>query len=169
MIRFVFLLALLPCLFASCLMSAPAEWAPSEIPLCSPQRLSEICRMALERDGLVLLNQGFDPRTRTLVSAWDKELHPFKGHGYRERAHIRYEAGTEPGMLLLSVRVEREINENLAKPLDPQYAKWTEGPDNPERARILLQYVRSLLGTELNIGKKAREEAEKEKAYGDWE
>lgn len=163
------LLSSIPSLCASCIISAPAEWSPAEVPLCSPQRLWEISRMAMERDGLVVLNQSFDPRTRTLVSAWDKELHPFKGHGYRERAHVRYEAGTEPGMLLLSVRVEREINENLAKPLDPQYAKWTEGPDNPERARILLQYMHSLLGSELNLGKRAKEQAEKEKEYGKWE
>jgi len=163
------LLSTIPCLLTSCIVSAPAEWSPAEIPLCSPQRLWEVSRMAMERDGLVLLNQSFDPRTRTLVSAWDKELHPFKGHGYRERAHVRYEAGSEPGTLTLSVRVEREINENLAKPLDPQYAKWTEGPDNPERARVILQYVRSLLGTELEIGKRAAEKKEKEKEYGKWE
>jgi len=169
MIRILLLCTLLPGLFASCLSSAPEEWAPAEVPLCSPQRLWEISRMALERDGLVLLARDFDPKTRTLVSAWDKELHPFKGKGYRERAHVRYDAGDKPGTLLLSVRVEREVNENLSKPLDPQYAEWSEAADNPQRAEIILQYIRSILGTELNIGKKAAEQKEKEKKYGEWE
>lgn len=170
MIRLHSLLSLLALLLLpSCASAPPEQWAPGSIPMCSPERLWEVTRLALEHNGFSLLEQGYDPRTRSLSSAWDKDLHPFKGHGFRERAHVRYEVGEEPDTLLLSVRVEREVNENLAKPLDPEYAQWAEAPDNPERARFVLQYVRSLLGTQLELGKKAPREKAKEKEHGRWE
>jgi hypothetical protein len=147
-------LTLFPC-FTSCLLTTPAEWTPVEVPLCSRDRLWEIARMAMEQDGFVLSRE-FDPKTHTVISSWDKELHPFKGHGYRERAHLRYEAGETPGTLLVSMRVEREINENLSKPFDPQYADWAAAPDNPERAAVVLQYIRSMLGMEFKMGGKEK-------------
>jgi caffeoyl-CoA O-methyltransferase len=41
----------------------------------------------------VLVNE-FDPKTREAHSGWNVELHPFKGHGYRERAIVGYELGS---------------------------------------------------------------------------
>ena len=161
--RLLSLLSLLPFCFASCLTGSPEEWIPAEVPLCSTTRLHEVVRMTMEQDGFLVLNQSFNPKTKTFTSGWETELHPFKGHGFRERAHVMYESGKNPGMMRLSVRVENEVNENLAKPLDPSYAMWSPAPDNPGRARVMLQYMRSLLGSELNMGKKARVKPEQER------
>ncbi len=155
-------------LFPSCASGPPAAWVPSAIPACSAMRLWEITRLAMEREGFVVLQRGFDPKTRTATSGWRKELHPFKGRGYRERVLVRYGAGAQAGTMKIGVRIEREINQNLSKPLDPEYADWGEAPDNTERAKVVLQYIRSLLGPDLNIGKKTGLEKEKEKKYGEW-
>jgi len=46
------------------------------------------------------------------------------------------------GKFKIEVRVEREVNKNLARPLDPQYADWESGPDAVERAKFLLQLIK---------------------------
>ena len=52
---------------------------------------------------------------------------------------------TDDGRLSLEVRVQRQVNKNLARPLDPQYADWEEVRDSAERARLLLQIIKSSL------------------------
>jgi len=155
-------------LFASCAAPSGERWAPSEVPMCSTMRLWEITRIAMEKEGFVVVHRGFDPKTRMAVSGWDRDLHPFRGQGIRERAHVRYKASSNAGKLTLAVRIERQVNQNLAKPLDPEYADWEAGTDNPERAKVVLQYIRSMLGTQLEIGKTI-DVKEKEKEYGKWE
>jgi hypothetical protein len=119
--------------------------------MCSTMRLWEIARLALEKNGFPVVQQGFNPVDNSVVSGWDKDLHPFKGNGYRERAHIRFKRSENAGKLIVGVRVEQEINENLAKPLDAEYAEWVEAPDNPARAKVVLQYVQSMLGQGLDL------------------
>jgi hypothetical protein len=140
-------------LLASCGALGPSpEWTPYEVPMVSSMRLWEVTRLAMEKNGFPVIHQGFDPKTRTAESGWDLQLHPFKGRGYRERLHVRYETADSAGKLLLSVRVEREVNQALAKPLDPSYAEWERSPDNTGRARVVLQYVQGLLGPEFEVG-----------------
>ena len=51
----------------------------------------------------------------------------------------------EDGNFEVRVRVEREANMDLVRPLDPSFAKWEERPDDEQRARLLLQTIRSQL------------------------
>ena len=157
-------LFLLAPMFGGCLAVDKPQWTPVEVPLCSTTRLWEISRLAMQKNGFPVVHRGFDPKTKTAVSGWRKDLHPFKGHGYRERMYVRYKSGESPGTLTLGVRVEMQINDNLAKPLDPSYAEWIPAPDNTNRAKVVLQYIRSLLGDQLNIGKTLSEKEQAERA-----
>jgi hypothetical protein len=125
--------------------------------------------MAMEREGFPVMRQGFDPRSGLALSGWRRDLHPFKGHGYRERVEVSYKGGEQPGRMVLMVRVAQEINDNVAKPLDLEYAEWVPGPDNQERARVMLQYMRSMLGVQFEVGRKVKQGAPAEKEYGSWE
>lgn len=126
--------------------------------MCSTMRLWEITRLSMEKNGFPIVSTSFDPIDRMAVSGWDRQMHPFKGNGIRERVHVRFRRSENAGKLVIGVRVEQEINENLARPLDPQYAEWTASDDNPERAKVVLQYLRSMLGQDLQIGKTVSEE-----------
>lgn len=156
------LFLLLP-MFCSCLGSPPEQWSPEDVPMCSTMRLWEITRLAMEKNGFPVVHQGFDPKTKAAISGWKKDLHPFKGHGTRERIHVRYKRSEAAGMLTIGVRVEQELNDNLSHPLDPSYAKWIEAPDNTGRALVVLQYIRSLLGDDLELGETLTEEELQEK------
>ncbi|MFT7670225.1 MAG: hypothetical protein ACI8X5_002933 [Planctomycetota bacterium] len=137
----------------SCYIPHPEVWNAEEIPMCSTMRLWEITRMAMEKNGFPIVKIGFDPKDNITVSGWQRSLHPFKGRGIRERVYVRFRRSENAGQLVLGVRVEQQINENLAKPLDPEYADWQPSNDNPDRAKVVLQYMRSILGQELNIGR----------------
>jgi len=141
----------------ACAVIHPSQWTAEEIPMCSQMRLWEITRLAMEKNGFPIVASGFDPKERTAVSGWDRQLHPFKGNGIRERVHVRFRRSENAGQLVVGVRVEQEVNENLARPLDPEYAEWIEADDNPDRAKVVLQYMRSMLGQELSVGKTVSE------------
>jgi hypothetical protein len=136
----------------ACHTPQPSQWVPKEIPMCSTMRLWEVTRLAMEKNGFPIVHQGFDPVENSVVSGWDRDLHPFRGNGIRERVYVRFKRSENAGKLVLGVRVEQEANDNLAKPLDPEYAVWVEAPDNPGRAKIVLQYMQSMLGMNLNLG-----------------
>ncbi len=163
-----FLALLLFVSLASCTVTQPESWIPAEVPTASNMRLWEISRLAMEREGFPVVQQGFDPKTRIATSGWRMDLHPFKGRGFRERALVKYERGEKPGTLTLSVRVSQEINDNVSKPLDLEYAEWVPAPDNHEKSRVMLQYIRSMLGNQLDVGKAAEKQKEREKEYGGW-
>lgn len=147
-----FLLALPLALLASCLGSGTdPEWVSAQMPAASDRVLWSVTRIALETQGFHVLTDGFDPVSREAMTAWQIDPHPFKGKGFRERAHVMYDAAG-PGRVELSVRVEREINNNLARPLDPEYANWASDPDNPERARLVLKQIQARLGGKAAIG-----------------
>lgn len=152
MLRRLLPLALLASL-SSCGSFGPSpEWTPYEVTMVSDMRLWEVTRLAMEKSGFPVVHEGFEPKERIAISGWDMDLHPFKGRGFRERLHVRYERSAKAGKLVLSVRVEHETNQNLARPLDPGYAEWERGPDNTERARVVLQYMQGFLGTEFEVG-----------------
>jgi hypothetical protein len=140
-------LLLLAC---ACRSAPPAEWIEGEIPGPSDRVLAEVVRLAMEAQGFHVVVRGFDPVERVASSVWEPDLHPFSGEGFRERAKVRYEP-VSPGLILLGVRVERQINKNIARPLELDHADWKEGWDNPVRARAILQYIRSTLEGTLSI------------------
>ena len=137
--------ALVALLSFACLTGGKPQWVTGQMPAASDRVLWEVTRIALESQNFLVLTDGFDPRTRTAQSAWQLDMHPFRGEGFRERAHITYES-VGPGRIELSVRVEREINNNIAKPSDPEYAEWKKDADNAERAQVILQQIQSRLG-----------------------
>jgi len=121
-------------------------WVVQEAPMVSERVLWVVCENAMVKQGFPVLTNEFDPKSREAHSGWQLDLHPFKGHGFRERAVIAYGLGSA-GKLEIRVRVEREINANLAKPLDPSLAKWEGDADNEQRSQILLQTILSTLAT----------------------
>ena len=104
-------------------------------------------------DGTFPVGAGANPNEREIHTGWKKSPAPFKGKGYRQRAHLVYRPSGD-GRYSLQVRVEKERNESF-RPLDPTHAKWEADDDDEELARIVLQYIRSTLGgEELNVGAK---------------
>ncbi|MDP6539908.1 MAG: hypothetical protein QF410_10235 [Planctomycetota bacterium] len=144
------LLPLLPSLACACASAPPAQWVEDEVPGPSDRVLAEVSRLAMEAQGFHVVVRGFDPLERLASSVWEPDLHPFSGEGFRERAHVRYEP-VAPGRILLGVRVERQINKNIARPLELDHADWVESADNPVRARAILQYIRSTLAGTLTF------------------
>lgn len=136
---------LLAVLSAACASSPKPEWVAADVQPVSLGVLWEVTRLSLVREGFPVPAQGFDPRTRKVVSGWRMDLHPFRGEGFRERATVGYEPRSG-GRFDLSVRVERQINQNIARPLEAAHADWKQAPDEPGRARVLMQSIRSLLG-----------------------
>lgn len=139
--------ALLPVSCSALGLSDPAPtWVVQEAPMVSERVLWVVVENAMVKQGFPVLANEFDPKTREARSGWELDLHPFKGKGFRERAIVAYGLGS-PGKLEIRARVEREINENLAKPLDPSLASWSREGDNEQRAQVLLQTILSTLAT----------------------
>lgn len=125
-------------------MSHGETWVSQEAPMVSERVLWTVVESSMIKQGFPVLANEFDPKTNEARSGWRVELHPFKGHGYRERAVVGYALGSA-GKLELRVRVEHEVNENLAKPLDLSLANWEGAPDNADKAEILMQTIQSTL------------------------
>ncbi|MCH2105728.1 MAG: hypothetical protein MK291_03720 [Planctomycetes bacterium] len=129
---------------SACSSTPDPIWEESAAPTVSRRVLWEVTRIAFEREGFPQVAPGFDPVNNTVTSGWRTELAPFSGQGFRERAWVKYST-TDTGKLSIEVRVQREVNKNLARPLDPQYADWEEARDSRERARFLLQVIKGSL------------------------
>ena len=133
-------------LFVASSCSAPPEkiWVEGEAPAVSRRVLWEVTCLVFNREGFPQIAPGFDPVSRTVRSGWRTELAPFSGQGFRERVWVKYSTA-DGGDLGLEVRVQREVNKNLARPLDPKYADWEEARDSKGRARFLLQIIKGSL------------------------
>ncbi len=133
--------------------SEEGEWAEAEVTIASERVLRQVATIALDKNG-------FPPGTEnvglnsTVSSGWRVELQPFKGDGTRSKAHIQYEEKSARTWHV-SVRVEKETNEELAKPLELARAKWESGPDDRDSAARILAYMRTLLGREFELGPKS--------------
>jgi hypothetical protein len=66
----------------------------------------------------------------------------------RERVFAEVE-GTEEGVVL-RIRVQREVNEELGRHLDPERAQWIATEDNTAVAEQLIQRVSYVLGLTLD-------------------
>lgn len=128
------------------------QWSEGQVKTDSESVLYDVVHISLQRAGYPV-GVGADKGKRKLVTGWYVSEAPFKGKGYRQKATVHY-TPTEEGVFLIRVRVQRETNESF-RPLDPGAAKWEEDEDNPEAARIILQYVTSFLaGDDLEVGPK---------------
>lgn len=142
----------LPALLAAGCKSKTPEprWLRQEVEASSERVLMDATVMALDKCSFPV-GTGLDPARLVAVSGWRNSLAPFRAKGYRERCEVRYEpAGSRTWKV--SVRVQRERNDDFVRPLDLSYAVWIPDRDDPDRAAMVLQYLRSLLGTGFEVG-----------------
>ncbi len=144
------LLVLVP-LFAGCNAASryDPEWVGQEVKAPSDRVLWECTVIAFEKQGFPV-GAGFDPATRTATSGWRNDLSPFRGmgdgrQGFREQATIRFRPAG-PQTYRIDVRVQRQVNNDIARPLDLSYADWKDAPDDTQEALLLLQLIRSQVG-----------------------
>jgi hypothetical protein len=134
---------------AGCASGGGGEWQTVELRAASQRVLWQITAVAIEQEGFPI-GAGLDPSTQIATSGWRLDLAPFKSKGFRYQAQVKSER-IEPGRFKLHVRVAKESNEDLVSPMDASRAKWKKAPDDKERAQVLVQRIRSLLGTELEL------------------
>ena len=108
--------------------------------------------MAVQKSGFPI-GSGIDPGHLTLVSGWHTSLAPFRGAGFREQCEVKYDR-IVPRRYQASIRVRREKNDDILRPLDITYAQWKQEPDDYDRARTVMQHIRSLLDTDVEVGSK---------------
>lgn len=132
--------------------STPDEgWHEGSVSAPTERVLWQVTVLALERNDFPV-GSGVNPSTLKAVSGWRVSLAPFKGDGYREQAHIEWTRDkAQEGRWNGRVRVHRQRNENLSKPLDISYAEWEDEADDADRARLLFNTVRALLGGEFKV------------------
>lgn len=148
-------LVLLACLVTGCAMTEPRpEWVATRVEAGNERLLLEVTELALRKTGFPV-GAGLDPAKLSATSGWKISLAPFKGKGYREQAIVKY-TRLAPRKFGVEVRVKRERNEDLVRPMDLTYAEWEPDPDNVERARVVLHFVQSLLSTGEEVLQKPR-------------
>jgi len=135
----------------------PPQWIPGDttplvIEAQDDRLLMDVTALALQKSGFPI-GTGVDPGHLHVTSGWHNSLQPFRGKGYREQCEVVYERQV-PRKYKVQVRVKREKNDDILRPLDLSYAKWIPDADDTDRARIVLQHIRSLLDTEIEVGEK---------------
>ncbi len=130
----------------------PANWKTAEVAAPSENILWAVASQEMQRMGFPL-GAGADPSLLVMSSAWKTQLAPFKGDGLRQRAEVRFEV-LKSGRYGVEVRVVKEVNDDIVRPLDPSYAKWIEAPDDVETAQVLLHRIQARLGAKLEVGEK---------------
>lgn len=137
-------------LMSACKSSSPPVWVDTQVPSQSESLVYEVIHLSLQKAGYPI-GTGADRGKRTIETGWYRSESPFKGKGYRQRAHVNYGPLGE-GRYGVQIRVEKETNESM-RPLDPRFAKWTSAPDDGREAQRILQYVRSFLSSgDIEIG-----------------
>jgi hypothetical protein len=125
-------------------------WVESSVRAPTEQVLWDAALLALQKQDYPL-GAVLDRSTGQLVSGWKMSLAAFRGQGWRTKAWIEFDRESA-GQYLVQVRVQKETNEDIIRPLDPSHAKWEEAEDDDRAARILLQTIRSYLGPDLPEG-----------------
>jgi hypothetical protein len=144
-------------LLAGCASSQPdPQWIGARVQAGNERLLLDVTEIALRKTGFPV-GAGLDPANLTATSGWKIALEPFKGKGTREQAIVKYSRAKPPGTFHVEVRVRRERNDDLVKPMDLTYAEWEPEADDAERARVVLHFVESLLSTGEEVLRKPRE------------
>ncbi len=145
------LAACVPAVFlvAACASTRSEDWVEGDVTIASERVLRQVATLAMEKNGFPPGAEAANAE-RTVSSSWKVQLQPFKGEGTRSRAHFEYDEKTA-GVFHVSVRVEKETNEELAKPLELTHADWTSGPDDEEMASRILRYLQTLIGKEFQL------------------
>jgi hypothetical protein len=132
----------------------PEQWQSSEITTASERILWEVTVLSLQKHDFPV-GTGVDPTTMEAVTGWQNNLAPFRGQGYRQRAHVRYEV-VGPQRYKVSVRIEHQLNMDVSRPLDARYAKWESGQDDVDQAGVILQRIKAWIGGEFDVGDESR-------------
>jgi len=136
-----------------CKSSGPeGQWVKYEVPAQTDAMLMDVTALAVQKSGFPI-GSGIDPGNLTLVSGWHTSLAPFRGAGFREQCEVKFERKA-PRRYEAAIRVRREKNDDIIRPLDITYAQWVPEPDDFDRARTVMQHIRSLLETDVEIGAK---------------
>ncbi len=152
-------LALLPLCACQTGRTTPPQWVSTSASAPSDSVIWELALYAMQEQGFPI-GAGADPSTMIATTGWRNSLAPFKGEGYRQRARLQLET-LEPGRFKISVQVEMETNEELARPMELQYAEWEPAPDDVNTAKILLSKIQARLGVPLEVGDKRARSAGK--------
>ncbi len=143
--------ALVLALSFACASSSEVEgdWSEADITIASERVLRQAAQIALQKNGFSP-GTATDEAHKTVSSGWKVELQPFKGDGMRRRAHVQYEEKAAR-TFLVSVRVEKETNEALGKPLDLASAEWESADDDTAAASRILRYMQTVFGAETSL------------------
>lgn len=137
-------------LATGCFSTGPkAQWVSREIACPSEQVLWEFLLLSLTKTGFPI-GIGTDPAGRKLDSGWNMSLAPFKGEGWREKASVEYDRIGD-GLYEVRVRVQREVNEDIMRPLDPSFAVWEPEEDDTAQAQHVLTFLVSFIGADLDV------------------
>lgn len=137
-------------LAGGCKSDAPeGTWIKQEVEAENDRTLIDVTAIALQKSGFPV-GAGIDPGKLTVVSGWHNSLAPFRGQGWREQCEVRY-VKKSPRQYEVSIRVKKDKNDDLVHPLDISYAQWVAEPDDVDRARAVMQHIRSLLGTGIEV------------------
>ena len=123
---------------------AEPEWLYDHMDVTSTTLIWEVTLIALEKLRFPI-GSGLNPATMTATSGWKVSLAPFHRDGFRQQAIVEYTPGIDGEGWDIRVRVKKEVNNALAKPLDITYAEWESVPDDTLTAGILLQHIRARL------------------------
>jgi hypothetical protein len=131
---------------AACQSRPDPVWEVATFEVRSEKTLWDVLRIALDRAEFAV-GTGAEPDARRIESAWMVDASPFKGRGFRRKAHVEYLQGKGDARNSwdVRIRVELETNESF-KGLDLRYAEWKPAPDDSPSAQRILQFARSILG-----------------------
>ena len=146
------LLSIACTLLPGCATEQPANWANGTVTASSDRVLWQVTILALEKASFPI-GARMDPSTLTATSGWFISLAPFRSKGFRAQCEVHY-TPKGPREYDVHVRVRRDKNMDIVQPLDLTYAKWEADEDDVERAGVVLQYIKSLLGNEFAVGAK---------------
>ncbi len=145
--------SLILCLAPACKSNEPEpKWVKNQVGAESDRLLMDVTALAIQKSGFPV-GSGIDPGALVVSSGWQNSLAPFRDKGWREQCEVRYER-IGPRRYSVSIRVRREKNDDILRPLDLTYAQWIPDPDDTDRARNVMQHIRSLLDTDVDVGKK---------------
>ena len=125
-------------------------WVSDEISVVSERILWEVTVLSLQKHDFPI-GSGVDPTTMQAVTGWRNDLAPFRGQGFRERAHVRYEAAGK-SRYEIHVRVEHQKNMDITRPTDARYAKWEPAEDDTVEASVILHRIKAWIGETFETG-----------------
>lgn len=130
----------------ACSSGPKPAWESATLEVRSERMLWEVLRLSLDRADFAV-GTGAEPESRRIESAWAVDASPFKGRGFRRKAHVDYvpSATGARNQWDVRVRVAFETNESF-KGLDLRYAEWKPAPDDTPAAQRIMQFARSMLG-----------------------